>query len=168
MAAMTGAKIAMSTMATMMPREIIAARSRRSRSMPSRHGLLPSIFFAASPSATGAVGSASAVAAFMLALIAVPFARAPACSGSPQETRLDDAVLGRQARPGLGDVLPVLDREVAGRHVIGLIAQTRLKFWVPVHALLACLGAAWVEPAAGGRDDRRGHVADQGVLRTLR
>src|SRR6478672_3415233 len=168
MAAMTGAKIAMSTMATMMPREIIAARSRRSRSMPSRHGLLPSILAAASPSATGAAGSTSAVAAFMLALMAVPFARARACSGSPQEARLDDAVLGGQARPGLGDVFPVLDREVAGRQVIGLIAETRLKFWVPVHAVLACLGAARVEPAARGRDDRRRHVADQDDPLTLR
>src|SRR5215475_4859173 len=128
---MTGAKIAMSTMATMTPREIIDARSRRSRSMPSRHGLRPSIFLAASPSATGAAGSTSAVAALVLELMAVPFARERACSGPSQQARLDNAVLGRQARPGLGDVFPVLDREVAGRQVVGLIAETRLKFRVP-------------------------------------
>src|SRR5689334_14096360 len=148
MAAMTGAKIAMSTMATMMPREIIAARSRRSRSMPSRHGLLPSILAAASPSATGAAGSTSAVAALVLELMAVPFARERTCSGPSQQTRLGDAVLGRQARPGLRDVLPVLDREVAGRQMVGPIAEARHKFRIPVHAVLARLGAAWVEPAA--------------------
>src|SRR5215831_3843607 len=104
----------------------------------------------------------------MLALMAVPFAGERACSGSSQEARLGDAVLGGQARPGLGDVLPVLDREVAGRHVVGLIAETWLKLRVPVHAVLARLGAAWVEPAARGRGDRRGHVTDQDDPLTLR
>jgi hypothetical protein len=55
--------------------------------------------------------------------MAVPFARP--VLGIPEEARLDDAVLDRQARPGLGDVLSVLDREVAGRQVIAVIAEAR-------------------------------------------
>src|SRR5215475_12922699 len=92
--------------------------------------------------------------------MAVPLCPGPFL-GIPEEARLDDAVLDRQARPGLGDVLPVLDREVAGREVIAVIAETRRKFWFPVHALLACLWAARVELAALGREDRRWHVTDK-------
>src|SRR5207249_343508 len=69
----------------------------------------------------------------------------------PEQAWLDDAVLGRNARPGQGDVLPVLDREMTGRQVIAVIAEARRKFRLPVHALLASLRAARVELAALGR-----------------
>src|SRR5260221_6968909 len=164
-AATTGAKIATSTMRMMIPREIIAARSCRSRSQASRHGLRPSIFFAASPSAAGTAPmvSSRAVSAcpgccWMLNIVSLSLR---AGSGAGYEPGLDHALVSADAGPGLRDVLAVLDREEAGRAVVRLIAEPRLKLRHLLDASLTSLGAARVEPAARRRADRRWHVPDQ-------
>src|ERR1700730_2989182 len=82
-------------------------------------------------------------------------------SGAGHEAGLDHALVGADARPGLRDVLAVLDREVARRTVLGLVAEARLKLRYLFDASLAGLGAARVEPAARRRADRRRHVPDQ-------
>src|SRR5215469_920179 len=76
-------------------------------------------------------------------------------SGAGHEPGLDHPLVGADARPGLRDVLAVLDREVTGRAVLGFIAQARCQLRYLVDACLAGFGAARVEPAARRRADRR-------------
>src|SRR5260370_29510817 len=82
-------------------------------------------------------------------------------SGAGYEPGLDHALVSADAGPGLRDVLAVLDREEAGRAVVRLIAEPRLKLRHLLDASLTSLGAARAEPAARRRGHRRGHAPRQ-------
>src|SRR5215470_2996474 len=161
-AANTGAPIAQATITTTKPRQIIDARSRRSRRTASTHGLLPSIAFCGSPAAgsTSSTGGASVASASLPEMLKV-MTSPTASSATGDQAGLDHTILFCDQGGGQRDVLAVCHRIVTGGEMTGGVAQLDVKLRLRADALWPGLRAPRVEGAAGRRVDRRRHVARQ-------
>src|SRR3984957_1864094 len=162
-----GAPIAQATIRMITPRQIMAARSRRSRRRASTHGLLPSICFCAT-AATTSVGSAipcDSPTAWMSYVISGFLLPEP--SGAGDEAGLDHPLVLGDGRLGQRDVLAIFDREMTCGKMLGVITEPSDQLGLLGDAGLPCLGAARMEPAARRRVNRRRHVAGQDDPLTL-